>query len=605
MIGDAVIAAFFSAEKPKPREETRKRFQSLIEADLKTQGMVPIGSEPDLAIKELRSGRKAIPAFHWELEFPEVFTTDDKGMVTGGFDVIVGNPPYGGKNTTSSANVTCYPDWLKQIHIESHGNADVVAHFFRQAFNLLRQNGTFGLIATKTIREGDTRTTGMRWICKHGGVIFAAQRRLKWPGLAAVIVSIVHVMKGRYPGPKRLDGREGETITAFLFHRGSHDDPARLAANTDKSFIGSYVLGMGFTFDDTDTKGVATPVSGMRRLIDENPRNAEVIFPFIGYSEVANSPTHAHHRYVINFGERSEEECRRLWPDLMDIVEAKVKPERQSQGSIVNPNRWWLFARPASGLLLASRDLNRVLVAGSQASSQFAFAFLPKGMVYSTNLCVIAVETFTAFAFLQSRVHEVWARFFMSTMKDDLAYTPTTCFETFPLLPTWRYISALEVAGREYCEFRAAVMIRNNEGLTKTYNRFHDPDERDPDTIKLRELHAAMDRIVLDTYDWRDIATECEFLLDYDIDEDWGDKKKPYRYRWPDEIRDEVLARLLELNRQRALEEGQLLPAADDGLLPANGKKDKSAKMKPAKKKSAKEIEQPTPGLFTADKGDA
>ena len=65
-----------------------------------------------------------------------------------------------------------------------------------------------------------------------------------------------------------------------------------------------------------------------------------------------------------------------------------------------------------------------------------------------------------------------------------------------------------------------------------------------------------MDRAVLDAYGWCDIPTDCDFLLDYEIDEEeWGKKKKPYRYRWPDEIRDEVLARLLALNAERAREE--------------------------------------------------
>ena len=99
-------------------------------------------------------------------------------------------------------------------------------------------------------------------------------------------------------------------------------------------------------------------------------------------------------------------------------------------------------------------------------------------------------------------------------------------------------------------------MVRNDEGMTKTYNRFHDPYENDPEIAKLRELHAAMDRAVLDAYGWTDIPTDCEFLLDYEIDEEeWGNKKKPYRYRWPDDVRDEVLARLLELNAERAAEE--------------------------------------------------
>ena len=96
-------------------------------------------------------------------------------------------------------------------------------------------------------------------------------------------------------------------------------------------------------------------------------------------------------------------------------------------------------------------------------------------------------------------------------------------------------------------------MIGNDEGLTETCNRFHDPYETGPAIRKLRDLHAAMDRAVLDAYGWTDIPTACDFLLDYEIDEEtWGTSKKPYRYRWPDEVRDEILARLLELNARRA-----------------------------------------------------
>ena len=99
-------------------------------------------------------------------------------------------------------------------------------------------------------------------------------------------------------------------------------------------------------------------------------------------------------------------------------------------------------------------------------------------------------------------------------------------------------------------------MVENSEGMTKTYNRFHDPEERSAKIADLRELHAAMDRAMLDAYGWHDISTNCEFLLDYEIDEaEWGRKKKPWRHRWPDEVRDEVLARLMALNGERALEE--------------------------------------------------
>jgi hypothetical protein len=179
-------------------------------------------------------------------------------------------------------------------------------------------------------------------------------------------------------------------------------------------------------------------------------------------------------------------------------------------------------------------------------------------MVYSHKLVVFPFETYAAFAALQARPHDVWARFFGSTMKDDAVYTPSDCFETFPFPENWPTSLDLEATGKTCYEFRAALMVRNNEGLTQTYNRFNDPDEHDPQIVRLRDFHAVMDRAFLDAYGWTDIKTDCQFLLDYEIDEEeWGDKKKPWRYRWPDEVRDEVLARLLELNARRAEEEEQ------------------------------------------------
>ena len=180
------------------------------------------------------------------------------------------------------------------------------------------------------------------------------------------------------------DDQQVPEITAFLFHRGGHQDPARLRANTGKSFQGSIVLGMGFTFDDTDKKGVASPLAKMHRLVSLNPNNQEVIFPYIGGEEVNTSPTHAHHRYVINFRDyplRRREigeswtdaspdrrrELRRQavvpidypepvaddWPELLEIVEEKVKPQRDALAPINSMNReasasWWRFLQQFS-----------------------------------------------------------------------------------------------------------------------------------------------------------------------------------------------------------------------------------------------------------------
>ena len=576
LLGDLVLAAFFEHSKAKDREALRSRFAVDVVNGETAQYRAWLAS--------LRSDEPPLATFHWQVEFPEVF-----GRANPGFDAIVGNPPFAGHVTAVQANVVGYTDWLRTMHAESTGKCDVVAHFFRRAFSLLRKCGALGLIATNTIAQGDTRNTGLRWICEHGGVIYRADRRKKWPGQAAVVVSVLHVRRGPWHGDPLLDGKVVPAVTAFLFHRGGNRDPRRLKANSKLSFQGSIVLGMGFTFDDTDKKGVASPLAEMRRLLAVNPRNADVIHPYTGGEDVNTSPTQSHHRYVINFhdyplrrddiGElwedagperRSELNTQAVvpvdypeavasdWPDLLAIVEDRVKPARalSSKNSKSSHGKraavWWQLYHQAAELSMATAGQERVLV-NSQVSSHLQFAFVPAGQVFAHTTNAYAAETYAAFCALQCRPHEIWARFFGSSLEDRLRYTPSDCFETFPFPRGWRRDPKLEAAGKTYYEHRAALMQGNNEGLTKTYNRFHDPDETAPEIARLRDLHATMDRAVLDAYGWPDIRTDCDFLLDYPIDQDeWGTRKRPYRYRWPDDIRDEVLARLLELNARRA-----------------------------------------------------
>lgn len=571
-IGDLVITAFFAADKDRQRQEKRDGLYGLLEAWWSHREQMVLRKPLDKAVGAIRAGAKAVTPFHWEIEFPEVF-----GRQNTGFDCIVGNPPFLGGRSISTNYGDNYSAWLLMAHAESTGGADLVAHFFRRAYDLLRPGGTFGLIATNTIAQGDTRSTGLRCLCSNGGTIYTARRRYKWPGQAAVVVSVVHVMKGLLAGPYDLDGRPVERITAYLFHAGSHDDPARLALNAGKSFQGSIVLGMGFTFDDTDRNGVASPLGLMRDLIAKDKKNQGRIFPYIGGDEVNDSPTHAPIRYVINFGEMSFDEAK-AWPDLISILKEKAKSERaKSKSREVRDYSWWLFWRPRTELYRLIESLPSVMVS-ARHQPNWAITRQQSRMVFSDALNIFAISTYAAFGTLQSRLHEIWARFFGSSMKDDLRYTPSDCFETFPFPPNFETNLVLEQAGREYYEFRAALMVKNNEGLTKTYNRFHDPNETSPDIYKLRELHAAMDRAVLDTYGWTDLKPTCEFLLDYEEDEDEEEptgrqRKKPWRYRWPDEFRDEVLARLLELNKQRA-EEEKLSGAA------AEGKEKKASKRK-------------------------
>jgi hypothetical protein len=548
LFGDLVLAAYFEGNRLQEREAKRSEYANAVMiGDAECCRDLP---------EDWRHNKNSLVPFHWEIEFPEVF-----GRENTGFDAIIGNPPFlkGGKVLGLLGG--SYAEWLKTIHAGSHGNSDLVAHFFRHAGSLVREGGVIGLIATNTIAQGDTRTTGLAWLCQHGFTIVSAKRRLRWPGRAAVIVSVVHIRKGAADPPFLLDSNEVDLITAFLFCRDGHENPKRLLENAGSNYSGVKIYGSGFLFADSDTEGIASSLSEMSRLIQSNPRNRERIFPYLGGAELNSSPTHANHRYVINFGEMTEPEARR-WPDLLRIVEEKVKPERARVREARCRTLWWQFQRTRRELYetIANREL--VLV-NALYGPHMAFTFVPARQVFNNKINVTTFEGHAPFCVLQSRVHEIWARAFSSTLKDDLAYAPSDCLDTFPFPVGLMKDRALETAGRSYFTFRADLMVRSDEGLTETYNRFHDPDGRDREILKLRELHAAMDRVVLDAYGWSDISTDCEFLLDYEIDEEeWGNKKKPWRYRWPDEVRDEVLARLLELNAQRAKDEARSGQAA-------------------------------------------
>ena len=535
-VGDAMVASYLAEGSDKERKRALHELTETIPRWLVTgEG----GDDLHKRIDILRAGESGLEPFHWTIEFPEVFSAE-----RGGFDVFIGNPPFLGGRNISERVGEAYSEWLVSAHEGANGAGDLVAHFFRRAFELLRPGGVLGFIATNTIAQGDTRAMGLSWICGHGGTIFAARRRLTWPGIAAVVVSTVHLVRGPLATTitPMLDGHPVPRISAFLFHTGGDDPPAILASNQGQSFVGSIALGMGFTFDDDNPN--ATPLAEMNVILARDPRSRERVFPYLGGEEVNTSPEQLHRRYIIDFGEMTEDEARG-YPDLFAIVEARVRPERRTKDASKYPrmvNEWWKLWNARVELHRTVRDMRRV-IAIARVSRTAAFTFLPSNMVYSEQLVIFAFDDDAHFAILQSRVHEEWARFLGSSMKDDLRYTPSDCFETFPFATGCATNAALSEAGRAYDEHRAALMLENKEGLTRTTNRFHDPAEQSPSILKLRELHAAMDRAVLDAHGWGTLSPEYAFREQLD---------ESVRYTWSDEIRVEVLAHLMDENLRRS-----------------------------------------------------
>jgi hypothetical protein len=579
LTGDACVSAFFAGSKPREREARCEELRGHVEEwyrsgfDVKQRGAIAeavAGLRGSAAGSSLATGNQQrttapehpLPPFHWEIEFPEVFSREN-----GGFDGFVGNPPFLGGGKISGTSGAEYLNWILFLHPESHGNGDLVAHFFRRAFNVLRGEGAIGLIATNTIGQGDTRTTGLKYICRHGGQVYHARRRLKWPGVAAVIVSVVHITKSeKLRRNCILDEKDSQNINGFLFEGNQTDDPAVLSHRV-LSFNGMKVYGQGFLFDDNDSKNEASSIATMNALIAKNPKNQDAIKPYIGGEELNSSPGFRYCRYTIDFFDLTLDEATSCWPDLITILRAKVLPYRQTAKRKALRDKWWQYGEKRPALRAAVSTLVNVIV-NSQISPHLSFAFLPSTWIYSHSLNVFAIDSMSMFCEMQCRCHEVWARFFASSMKDDMRYTPSDCFDTYPFISIVHANQLLYDLGANYYAFRNEVMVANNEGLTSTYTRFHDPHEKSAGINKLRDLHAAMDRAVLEAYGWHDLAStaRCEFLLDYEEeDEEVGSselsvgskrgRKKPWRLRWPDDFRDEVLARLLDLNEQRHKEE--------------------------------------------------
>lgn len=599
VVADACVGAFFAEEKDAAREKERQRRLKLVEDWIGLEKRAEAAGRTEeerakdlarsvMAGEELRGlaeeARAKLVPFHWWIEFPEVFFEERPDPLAGGvvsgaamMEGVVGNPPFGGKNNIIDGSPEGYIDWLKAVSPGAHGNSDLSAHFFRRASALLGEHGAFGLIATNTIAQGDTRTTGLAALVHDGWAIYDATDSMPWPGSAAVTVSLVHAAHGHAKEQVRavLGGKPVSVINSRLRPTPERADSSALKANASAAYVGSYVLGMGFTLtpEERDT------------LVSANPRNGERIFPYLGGEEVNTSPIQSHDRYVISFGQMDLAEAER-WPDLIRIVREKVKPQRDKDNREVRRKYWWRFGETTPALYAALAPLDRCLLI-SRHTKHLCFSFQPTDRIFSEATNVFPLDRASAFAVLQSRVHERWARLLSSSLEDRLRYSASDCFETFPFpQPDPRtVIPELEAIGETLYDTRARLMVDTNQGLTKTYNALKDPASTDPRILELRALHEEMDRAVLAAYGWPDIPVPPYCPLND------ADREALQAFE------DEVIDRLYVLNATRAQEEKRLghAPKGKRSTAAAEGGDIDAAGPAPAPKKVAK-------GKKTADK---
>jgi hypothetical protein len=463
--------------------------------------------------------------FHWALEFPEV-------QEQGGFDAIVGNPPFHGGSKISGTLGDGYREFLVQWLAQGvRGNADLIAYFYLRVSQLLRVGGDFGLIATNTLAQGDTREVGLDQLAERQFTTYRAISSEPWPGGATLEMATVWARKTAWGGSVWLDRAPVTGITPSLSVRSRVSGTAhRLAAYRDCSFAGSKVNGAGF---------VLTPAEAHEmRALDE--RNAEVVRPYLGGEDLNQRPDCSPGRWIIDFREWPIDRARE-YPEPFARVERLVRPERAKANRAAVREHWWRFEHWRADLYRAIGRLDRCL-AITRHSHSVQFAFVPTALVISEAAAVCPYDDDGHFGLLSSGVHWWWGVSHASTIRTDIRYTPTDCFETFVQATLTEAVALL---GDKLNEQRSGLMLDRKEGLTTTYNRVHNPDEHADDIVGLRETHVELDYAVRDAYGWGDL----------DLGHDFHETKFGTRFTFAPGPRQEVLDRLLELNRERYADE--------------------------------------------------
>jgi hypothetical protein len=474
-----------------------------------------------------RTALNGQPTFHWPMEFPEVIV--DRG----GFDAFVCNPPFmGGQKITGNLGETYREYLVGWLANGRRGSADLCSYFFLRASRLLREGGQFGFLATNTIAQGDTREVGLEQLIANGYIIPRALPSQPWPGSASLEVAVVWLRRGVWNGPFMVDGKATSGITAFLTPPGTvSGNPFRLEANEGKSFQGSIVLGIGFVLEPVEA----------HRLIEKNPCNKDVLLPYLSGEDLNSHPDQSASRWVVNFFDWPIEKAMQ-YPDCFRIVEEKVKPQRMRDNRKVYRDRWWQFAEKRAELYRIIAGLERVLVT-ARVSPTGAAIFVSPRQVLHEKVVVFPTRLASSFAVMQCSFHWAWAVQYTSTLgATTLNYSPSDCFDTFPFPTT---LTGIDESAEQLHEHRRQIMLARQEGLTKTYNRFHDADETAADIQKLGELHVEMDNAVAAAYDWSDL----------DLGHGFHETKQGVRFTISEAARREVLGRLLKLNHERYAEE--------------------------------------------------
>ncbi|GLX98731.1 DNA methyltransferase [Herbidospora sp. NBRC 101105] len=548
-IADGVVAAGLRWGG-KPGKQLREAYENLR---LALELAYPAGGgNPDRRMLEaileagltptVRTDYERWRPLHWIVAVPDV-------MDRGGFDAIIGNPPFLGGQDLTGMMGTNIRDWLVNVLAKgAKGSADLVAYFFHRAMSLLTIRGNLGLIATNTIAQGMTRRVGLDQMVQAGFNITRSIQSRKWP-VASANLGYAAIWGTQRQIPDSLfrvaDDVVVQRISTLLEPVGRvKGTPVRLGENTGVTFKGCVVRGMGFVLDPSEASA----------WIEADPDNAEVLFPYIHGKDLNSRPDASGSRWVIDFNERSESEARRYQLPYQRVAEL-VRPERmRNKDKAVRDAPWWLFWRRSPAMRKAIAELDKVLIIAQTSSTQIPY-LVDNGRIFDQKLVVFASQGYDLLGIVSSSIHRIWATCWGSTRTGDPVYTPSDVFETFPRPKSNDWLAGI---GRMLDIERREIMLRRNLGLTKLYNLINDEeisDAADRDVARLREIHIELDQTVMNAYGWGDLPLNHGFHT----------YRQMTRWTVGPVARVEMLDRLLEENLRRAALQGEApLPAEDD-----------------------------------------
>jgi hypothetical protein len=582
-LADLQVAQFFIPKTLENREKltTNEKYKTYLNSGAQ---IIDRGAASAVAVEKR--------FFHWFLEFPKVFSN-------GGFDCILGNPPYLGGKKISGKYGDNFLNYSQSWYKNTGGLTDLVIYFVRRIYDTIKDKGYSALISTNSLYQGDSRDSGLIYLKENKQIsIIMGVRSIKWPGVAQTYVALISFKKGIIEREKvNLDGTNVDYIGPY-FVPFEILPPCKLIANEKKSFIGSVVNGAGFILTEIEKN----------KIIEENPSEKEVIFDYINGSNLNNNHDLRAGRWIINFSNLSIEQAA-MYPTCFNILEERVKPVRAKIKRKTYREKWWLHAERAKEFYEASSENNFILIR-TQASKHNVFEFVKNGMVYDQKLVCFLTESFKEYSILNSLIHEVWVFQFCGDFGGILNYSPVRLYETFPF--PIKSLENLEHLGRQLRSKRLNILSENEIGLTKLYNSYHEEKSVLNGIIELRAIQKEIDCEVIKLYGWH-IDSERwgrAIIIVHDFQEiETLPENDRVRYTIHPDARKEVLKRLLLLNHERYEDEvkqgfhkkkdvvafyKQKNQEVPEGIVFSDGKK------KPVKRKKVTIVEEPKEqyGLF-------